>query len=313
MKSLINGSTTLTIKVLVVLVLILFSHGALAGISIDKIVAIVNDKAITQSDINRVLGALEAEYGSLYSDPQEATEKLKSIKENIVNQMVDEKLVLSEAERYEIKADESAIEARIEKIREGFFSEEDLQAALLAQGLTLGDLRERFRDQEIMKTAVDYFIRSKIKVDPIEIKQFYQAHQEELLHPERAKVLTILIRVGESGSERQALQAAKKVLTRLRKGEELEEESSLGFVERGELIAEIDQAIFGLEPGECSNPIKTEQGYRIFKIEEKEPARPLDFREAQDVIRDILYAEEFARGFRKWMDELKKDAYISIK
>ncbi len=87
----------------------------------------------------------------------------------------------------------------------------------------------------------------------------------------------------------------------------------MGFVERGELIEEIDPAIFSLEPGQFSNVIKTEQGYRIFKIEEKEPARPLNFREAQDAIRDVLYAEEFTRSFREWMDELKKDAYISIK
>jgi len=301
------------IRVLIVLALILFSCTSLPAQTIDRIVAIVNDKAITQSDINRVLGALEAEYGSLYSDPREAAEKLKEIKENIVNQMVDEKLVLSEAERYEIKAEESVIEARIEKIRQSSFNEEEFQAALLAQGLTLKDLRQRFREQEIMKKAVDYFVRSKIKVDPIEIKQFYQAHQEELLHPEKAKVLSFLIRVDESGSEGKALQAAKNALTQLKKGERLEQKGSLAFVEKGELIEEIDQAIFGLEPGEFTNVIKTEQGYRIFKIEEKEPARPLNFREAQDVIRDALYAEEFSRGFREWMDGLKKDAFISIK
>lgn len=313
------------IRALFVPVLAFFFVQALFAQTVDRIVAIVNNEVITQSDVNRVLATIEAEYRSLFSDPEEVAQKFKQAEENIISQMIEEKLILSEAKRYEIEAEEDTIEARIEQIKEHLAGIEEFEQALEVQGLTLKDLRSRFRDQEIMKKAVDYFVRSGIKVDPIEMSQYYQAHQESLVHPERAKVKTILIRVDESGDEHRALQKAKGIFERLKKGEKFEELAkaysqganaegggSLGFVEKDQLIKEIDEAIFKLPAGEFTDVIKTPQGYRIFKVEEKKPKQVLIFEQAQELIRDILYKEKFTEAFKDWLEELKQEAYISI-
>ena len=167
---------------------------------------------------------------------------------------------------------------------------------------------------------------AKIDIDPQEVRQFYQAHREELAYPERARVKSIFIRADEPGDEYTALQKAKTALERLKKGESFgelvkiysqgtntKEGGELGFIERGEWIKEIDEVIFSLRPGEFSDVIKTPQGYRIFKVEQKEPKKPLSFSEAQDRIRQILYREKFAEAFNEWIEGLKQDAFISIK
>ncbi len=319
--------TFATICVIFVLSLFFIFSPISSAQTIDKIVAIVNDEVITQSDVNRVLATIEAEYRTVCSRaPQELAQKLKQAKENIVKQMVEERLILSVAKRYEIEIGEDRIEARIEQIKEGFPNEEEFERALDIQGLTLKDLGARFSDQEIMKKAVDYFVRSEIKVDPIEIELFFKAHQEDLTHPEMAKVASIFVRVDESCDEYEALQKARMILERLRKSEKFEDLAcaysqganaedggNLGFVEKGQLIKEIDEAIFSLKPGEFTDVIKTPSGYRIFKVEEKKPKQPLTFAEAQNLIKDILYKKKFTEAFKKWMDELKQDAYISIK
>ncbi len=294
--------------------------------TIDKIVAVVNGEAITQSDIDRVLATVEAEYKAVYDSPEELAQKLKEIGKNIINQMVEEKLVLSEAKKYDIKSDGDEIDARIEQIRKNFPDEEEFERALDAQGLTLKDLRDRFANQQIMKKVVEYFVRAKIAIDPRELRQYYQAHQKDLSYPEKAKVRNILIRVDESCDEYEALQRARTVLEQLKKGksfEELaksysqganaEEGGEMGFIEKGAWIKEIDKVIFSLDPGEFTDVIKTHQGYRIFKVEEKKPEKTLIFSEAQDTIRQILYREKFAELFKEWIESLKQDAYISIK
>ena len=294
---------------------------------VDEIVAIVNDEVITQTDLDRVLATIETEYRTIYPDSREFTQKLKLAKENIVNQMLEEKLVLCEAKKLDIKLDESRIDAQIEQIKENFAGEEEFERALEAQGLRPKDLRDRFRGQEIMKKAVDYFVRSKINIDPIEIKDFFKSQEAELVQPERAHLASILIRADGPDDEYKALRRAKGVLVRLRKGENFEELAksySQGamageggdsgfFVEKGELIEEIDEAVFKLTAGEFTDVIKTHQGYRIFKVVKKEPAKPLTFSEAQDIIRQILYRKKFTEAFKEWIEKLKENAYIMIK
>jgi len=309
------------------IILLLFLIQPSFAQTIDKIVAIVNDEVITQTDLDRVLATIETEYRTIYPDSQEFAQKLKLAKENIVNQMLEEKLVLCEAKKLNIKSNESRIDAQIEQIKENFAGEEEFERALEVQGLTRKDLRDRFRDQEIMKKAVDYFVRSKINIDPIEIKDFFKSQKAEFAQPERAHLKSILIRVDSPDDEYKALRSAKRVLVRLRKGDNFEElaksysqGASAGeggdsgfFVEKGELIKEIDEAVFSLNSGEFTDVIKTNQGYRIFKVVEKKPAKPLTFSEAQDVIRQMLYRKKFTEAFKEWIEKLKENAYIMIK
>ncbi|UCB56545.1 MAG: peptidyl-prolyl cis-trans isomerase [Candidatus Omnitrophota bacterium] len=301
------------LQILLILSLGLLFMQPLAAETIDRIVAVVNDEVIAQTDVDRVLATIETEYKIIYTDPEEFSEKFLQAKENVISQMLEEKLILCETKKYDIKIDESVIDARIEQIKQTFPSERDFEWAIEDQGLTLGDLRDRFSAQETMKKAVDYFVRSKIKIDPIEIEKFYQSHKSELKRPEKAHVKSIFIQKDEQQSEYAALQKAKSILERLRNGETFEElERDLGVVQKDQLIEEIDKAIFSLQIGEFSDVIKSPQGYRIFKVDKKEPAEPLDFSESQDIIREFLYKEKFVELFREWVGELKQSAYIKI-
>ncbi|MBN3038929.1 MAG: peptidylprolyl isomerase [Candidatus Omnitrophica bacterium] len=295
-------------------------------LTVDRIVAIVNNEVICQSDVNRILAAFEAEIKSLYTDPDQLSSELRRVKENIVNQMVEEKLILSEAKKYEIYADEEKIEARIEQIKSSFPSEEDFELALELQGLTLEDLMNRFRDQDLMKKVVDIFVRATINIGPMEIKKFFEENSDEFLEPERAHVKSISIAIDEDADEEAALEKAKMVLEKLNSGEEFEdlarrysqglnaeEGGDIGLIKKGQLKKEIDEEIFSLSPGGVTEIIKVGSSYRIFKVEQKLAARKLSLAEAQDIIEDTLYKEEFSKKFKEFIDKLKADAYIMIK
>lgn len=314
------------IKTLFIPILALLFIQSLSARTVDRIVAIVNEEIITQSDIDAVFTTIEPEFRDVYSDPEELNRKLEQVKKNIINQLVEEKLVLSEAKRHDIQIDKEIVEERIERLKKRFSSEKEFELALEARSLTLKDLQDIFRNQEIKKRTVDYFVRSEIKVDPIEIRQFYQEHQEEFIRPEKARVLSILIGIDENLDEDLALQKAEAILERLKKGEDFAELSrlysqgasaaeggNLGFVERGQFIKEIDEAIFSLRPGEFTDVIKTDKGWRIFKVEEKIPRQIIPFSEAQEVIRQILYEKKFTKKFKQWIKKLKESAYIVIK
>lgn len=312
-------------RILCILILVLLFIQPLLAQTIDKIIVVVNDEIITQSDVDKVLSAIEAEYSTIYTNTEELEQKLKEAEENIINQMIEEKLILSEAKELDIEIDQARIDRRIEEIKEKFSSEEEFEKALERQELTLKNLRDRFGDQEIMKKAVEYFVRSEINLDLMEIRQFYQSHKSELVRPEKARLRNILIKAENEENEYMALQKAKSILGRLNKGENFEELAriysqganageggDLGFIERGQLIKEIDEVVFALAPGEFSDVIRTNQGYRIFKLEEKKSKELLSFEEAQDEIRQILYNTKFTEVFKEWLAKLKEEAYIVI-
>jgi parvulin-like peptidyl-prolyl isomerase len=316
---------TMIKKLAVLAMTLIFAQPLFAG-TLDEIVAVVNEEVITQREVNRFLAVIKSEYKDANETlPEGFEDNIAQARKSIINQMIEERLILSEARKSGIEADEARINARIEQVKEKFPSEKAFENSLQSQRFTLKDLRRRFSEQEIMKEAVDYFVRSKIKIDPIEVSLFYKAHKKELSHPEKALVKTIFIRIDDKQNERQALKKAGAVLEKLRKGknfEELvrrysqgtnvEEDGSIGYVEKGQLLKGVDETIFRLKPGEFSDVIKTPQGFRIFKVEEKKPAKPLAFSEAQDIIRKRLYDEKFAGGFKKWVAKLKKDAYIKV-
>ncbi|MFH1045477.1 MAG: peptidylprolyl isomerase [Candidatus Omnitrophota bacterium] len=294
--------------------------------SIDSIVAVVNNEVIAQSDVDRVMSTIEAEYASIYTDPKELAEQLAGIEKNIVNQMIEEKLIISEAKKLEINVEEEVIDSRINQIKADFPNDETFELALEMQGLTLEDLRSRFYDQEIMRKAVDAFVHSQIKTDPSTLQQFYEEHQDEFIQPEKAKVKAIFVKIDEAQDETKAQEIAQMILERLKQGEvfadlsrtysqgaNAEEGGDLGYVEKGKLMKELDEAIFNTNVGGYTGILRTSTGLRIFLVEERTAGKKLTFSEAHDLVKDTVQKREFSTKFREFISRLKENADIVIK
>jgi peptidyl-prolyl cis-trans isomerase SurA len=86
----------------------------------------------------------------------------------------------------------------------------------------------------------------------------------------------------------------------------------LGFFRRGALSGELERAIDQLKEGEMSEPILTEPGIHIVRLEERTTGdiRPLD--KVRETIREKLYEEAAERQFGEWRKELRKNAHIEI-
>jgi len=113
--------------------------------TINKFVAIVNDEVITQQDIDQLLAVLYAQYSQEYKG-DELLQKMEQVKKDILNQVIEDKLVLSRAKELNIKVTESEISERLDYIKNGFSSEEEFYKTLETQGITIANLKDRYRD-----------------------------------------------------------------------------------------------------------------------------------------------------------------------
>ena len=80
----------------------------------------------------------------------------------------------------------------------------------------------------------------------------------------------------------------------------------------GQLRKDVEDVLFKLNIDEATAPLKVEETYYIFRLNNIIPSRQQTLAEAQDAIRNFLGNEKMQKELGKWLDEIKKQAYIKI-
>lgn len=291
----------------------------------NRIIAVVNDEVITSAELDSAVSARTAGYDKRYSG-QELTSKVEEARREILDQMIENRLILHEAKRINVIVDNTEIEEMVNDAKSHFPSEGEFETELEMSGLTLDELKERYRQQVLIRKLVNHEVASRVTVTPAEIKEYYGQHSQELMAPESVRLRNIVLRVEEGIDESLVKKKAEDIMRLIKDGRDFSELATLysqvasaseagdmGFVEKGQLMEEIDRAVFTLKPGEVSAPIKTDFGYCIFKVEEKKESHPLSLSEANDYMEDLIFRQKIEKRYKEWIAKLKRDAFIQIK
>ena len=163
------------------------------------------------------------------------------------------------------------------------------------------------------------------QVSAAEIQQFYNQHQKEFEVPEQVKVRHILIKTApgaDAAANAAALKTAEEVLKELKAGAnfgELAKKYSddpgskaqggeLGFLKRGATVPEFDKAAFTLNPGQISGIVKTQFGYHILEVEEKQTAHTRTLDEARPMIEANLMRQKESQLQQDFAKQLAAEA-----
>ena len=297
------------------------------GEVIDKIVAVVGTNLITQSDLERTLFPIYGEYRQRY-EGEELARKMDEARREILNQMIDEKVIINAASDSDIEVSDQEVDEKIEEVKQRFNSEEEFIEAMNRQNLTLRSLKKDYREEILKSKLIDAEVKSKMNISFKEVNDYYQDHLNDFIEPEKVKAKAILIKPAEDTPEdwEEALAKANQIFSELERGASFEnlakqysddvsasQLGDMGFIDKGYMTKEIDEVLFSLTPQELSQPVKTKLGYYIFKLEDKEPQTVTSLKEAEIKIKSILFVQKFNERFKKWITGLKEDAYISIK
>jgi len=295
---------------------------------VDRIVATVNEEIITISELDELVEPISDQYRARFGE-SELSQKINQVRADILDQMVNDKLIQQEAGRCQIKAGEDEVDQAIERLKARFSSKEEFEEAMLAQGTTLEDLREKYRSELMVMKLMDREVRSKVSVSQSEVEAYYDEHKDQMREPEEIKVRHILIKATDQDTEevrQEALELAKKLLAELRAGADfaqLAREYSkcpsapnggdLGFFSRGQMVTEFEDVAFRLKVGEISDVVQTRFGYHIIKLEGRKASAPKEFSEVSSEIREKLFRQKTQERLERWIKELRDKADIEIK
>jgi len=312
------------ILILFIISLFVGSSGAYTEV-VDRVLAVVNEELITQSELDRILVSLYNQYKTLYAG-DELLLKMDEKRSEVLNLMINDKLILSDARRHDIKVEPEEIEEKIEELRSKFKTEEIFEGALVKQGISLKDLHKKYKDELLKDKYIAAAVRSQIIIAPTEINEYYDANVDKFKIPAGARVSNILIRIEGDVDRESAYNKAQEVLERLRKGDDFAEMAKvysggvhakdggdMGYLNEGQLKKELDKVIFSLEAGKFSDITETESGYYIFMVTEKKRPLVMSMEEAYEEIKSAIYRQKAMEKFNEVIEGLKKNAYISIK
>ncbi|MDO9464250.1 MAG: SurA N-terminal domain-containing protein [bacterium] len=288
----------------------LFSIYAFSEV-IDYIMATVNGEVITYSQFKQRVFEIEEAYKTAYSG-EELEKQLRDRKKSILDDLIKECLLLGEAKRENIKVDKIEIEKMVNTAKSKFKSLDDFYDALRNEGLTLETLEEKYKKNLMIKKIIQFKVNSKVRIEPYEISQYYQAHQKDFLEPEQVKIRQILIKIEDN--EKVAEQTANELLERIKGGEDMAREGEdLGFINVSELLPELGVATSKLKVNEIADLVKTQTGYHIIRLEGRKLSKVRKLSEVRDEIYRILFSRKADRIYVDLVDKLKKKADIDIK
>ena len=306
------------------LLLFLIARVSYSAEVLERILAVVNDELITEQDLQLVMSPVAAQYRTTYTG-KEFEEKIKEARSQFLSKVIEDKLILSEAKRKQVIVKDVEVDEMMADVRNKFPNREAFLKSVEDQGYTEKKLWDRFRDQIMMQKLVSYEIKSKVVVSPGEVNEYYKNHPQDFAQGDRVKLEHILVRVG-TRSEEEASNFTQSLYDKIKagasfseiaktysEGAEAKEGGQMGWIEKGQLMGEIDQKVFALNEGEVTPPIATSLGYHIFKITERQKFSVKPLSEVRDLIQDILFKEKFKTRLESWLTNLKKNAYISIR
>jgi peptidyl-prolyl cis-trans isomerase C len=176
---------------------------------------------------------------------------------------------------------------------------------------------KKYEDQLVLEKYIKIHVLDFLTVGDEEAKQYYLNNLHQFAARPKVRASHILLR-----SETDA----KKVLKRLQAGESFSELAkqysidlpmafeggSMGTIEQGKGLPQLEKALFILDEGEFSDIVKTQYGWHILRVDEKIAAQYIPYEAARERIKVILKREKEARAYDAMTQQLEKEANITI-
>ena len=237
----------------------------------DKILAEVNGKKITGVDYNLFIDSLNPQLKQYFGGDE--------LNKDVVNELVYQALLYEDAMAKGMDKEDEFLQV-VEKTKESM-----LKTYALGKLLATAEVKDE------------------------DVKKFYEENKDAFKQSESANAFHILVEEEDK---------AREIYEKIQKGEDFEELAkefstcpskekggNLGTFTKGQMVKEFEDAVFGNEVGTITEPVKTQFGYHIIKINEKNDAKELAFDEVKDKIVEQVRRQKEQEIYNEKITELK--------
>jgi peptidyl-prolyl cis-trans isomerase SurA len=305
---------------------------------IEQILVKVNGEIITKSDLEqRQIAALREQQTPI--DPSKMSDAalakvLAEVTPEVIVQTVDELLLLQRAKELGMTISDEQFTNVLESIKKDnkMESEEQFQAALKQEGITLAQLRKMLEKRMLISQLQQREVAMRIDVTEAEEREYYNSHLQEFAATPSVTLREILVAVptDPKGVNAAALEEAQKkaegIRARIAKGESFEKVAGevseapskangglIGPIPKNELDEALGKMLAGMKPGEVTPLVRVPNGIEILKLESTIEGTTVPFDQARGQISQRLSSQRQGVAMQKYLKKLRSTALIEWK
>jgi peptidyl-prolyl cis-trans isomerase SurA len=285
--------------------------------NLNRIVAVVNESVITQSEFDHALVVSKQEALQNHIPiPDE-----KTFKQHVLDQLIYQKLQLQLAKRNNITATNKEIDEAIGRIAtQNHITVDILKQKIAQEGVTFETFKKQLGRQIIITKLQRQALGSNVTVSKAEVAAFRAQHAAELRGNVQYDLATLLIPLPDSPTPEQVAQAKEKALAVYQQVKTQKNfdalmnqypgSSDLGYRNLNDLPQLFAAQAVKMRVGEIAGPIQAPNGFHILKL--------LDTKQqggggpTNEQIQMIVYQQKFDKLLRPWLLKLKQSAYVKV-
>lgn len=299
--------------------------GRTVEIPVDGYAAIVNDDIITAGQVRDAMHPVELQLRQMYKGI-ELEDKIEDAYNTALDALIERQLILQEFNRLGRPVPENIIDAKVSEILRNKFDNNvsSLMKALEADGMAMSEWRQQLKDRMVLSFMRDNAVDSKVVISPRDIREAFEAEPDKYRVPGQVEARMIMIQRGAKPADveikRRQIEEIRRRLLRgddfaklakeMSEGAKADTGGYLGWIESTSRRPELAEWLSALAPGEISDVIETEDGLYILKVEALRNEFKMSFETVREELRDELAHKETERIYQRWIDRIKKNAFI---
>jgi peptidyl-prolyl cis-trans isomerase SurA len=316
------------------------ASGAAVGAEvIEQIIVKVNGEIMTKTELeNRQVATLRQMGQQVGLRPDSTDAQLKQMLDQVTPQLlvnaIDEMLMVQRGRELGYRMADDQFQNVLDSIKKDnkIETDEQFQAALKSENMTLADLRRSLERQMIVSRVQQNEVMSRIAVDDEEARKYYDAHLSEFTSARTITLREIFVNVpgdGQTinvGRDEEAREKINQLRQRALGGESFEKLATefsdapskanggqIGPLNVADLSPDVQKLLEPMKQGDITEPLRSQRGYQLLKLEVASAAEVKSFEEAREDISNRVFTDKRREEFEKYLQKLRAQAIIEWK
>lgn len=303
---------------LILLGFTLLANPALAQKRIEGIAAVVNNRAITMSDLDDRLSMTMSSAGL-----PNTKDVLARVRPQILSALVEEQIKVQEADRLKLKIDEAEVDNAISEVaKQNKMSADDFKTMFKKRGLPIRSLRDQIRTQIAWMKVVNKQIRPQIEVSESDIDAELKILQDKVGQDEFL-LNEIVLPIDRPQDEKNAQELAQRLVTQIQKNPAsfpaLAQQFSraagaaqggdMGWVATDQAPADITEELNTAKAGTLIGPFKSPSGLHLILVRDRRARVPENLPN-RDMVANKIGLERLDRLQRRYYLDLRSSSFV---
>jgi parvulin-like peptidyl-prolyl isomerase len=302
---------------------------------IEQILVKVNGEIFTKTELEaRQVAAIRTMGREVDPTDLQLRQMLDEVTPELLVSVVDEMLIVQRGKELGYRLADDQFQNVIESIKKDnkIESDEQFQAALKQENMTLADLRRQIEKQMIVSRVQQNEILGRVAVSDEEARRYYESHPQEFTSPQEVTLREIFVNVSSDGKtlnvgmDEEARAKAARIRERVLAGEPFEKLAAdlsdapsranaglIGPLNLADVSPDVRKLIESMSVGQVSELLRSARGYQILKLESITPPQTKSFEDAKEEISNRVFTDKRQGELDKYLEKLRAEAIIEWK